>query len=253
MTVPEREITYAGWQGVGYIIQDPTTGAGACLITGGAAGAEMLAAIGVIALALSGFVKTNALIVEGDTNLWGLEEFPIIPEIGGYIIAGATFLWGYLPKYEQISTTEGFLAEIANPQNKIFYFIGHGWDGGLSLYGGKESVRSTQITGSSTSFTYVHIDACKSASVAEAFDSHASLGYNSYYASAVDFWYFDIPYLLCLCVGSKIKTAKDYAMGSYSSPGILSIRKWFLKKAFGVSDDNLEPKAENEEMRLIKW
>lgn len=39
---PEREFDYGKWHGVGYIIQDETTGAGAYLISGGAAGGGLL-------------------------------------------------------------------------------------------------------------------------------------------------------------------------------------------------------------------
>jgi hypothetical protein len=45
--VPEEEITYFGWRGCGYILYDPETGAGACLITGSAAGAQSLIVIGI--------------------------------------------------------------------------------------------------------------------------------------------------------------------------------------------------------------
>lgn len=65
VTVPEREIIYAGWQGVGYIIQDPTTGAGACIISGGAAGAADLIGIGTWLSAEEKFVDGQALIVKG--------------------------------------------------------------------------------------------------------------------------------------------------------------------------------------------
>ena len=42
VTVPQMQITYNGWTGVGYIIIDPTTGAGAYMISGGLNGALML-------------------------------------------------------------------------------------------------------------------------------------------------------------------------------------------------------------------
>ncbi|MBU0533160.1 hypothetical protein KKB44_06730, partial [Candidatus Micrarchaeota archaeon] len=253
--VPEREITYCGWQGVGYIIQDPTTGAGACMITGGAAGAQMLAAIGTVAYEVAKFIGTTALIVEGDTSFWDWKEAPnIILEESKHIVGGATYLLGYFPIYEEISTTKGFLAEIANPKYKLFYFMGHNSGGGLSLHGGKESVTIEQIKGSSTSFDYVHIDACKSVGVAEAFDSNASLGYSSYYASVVDFFYFDIPYLLYLCKGEgvSIKEAKDYAMSSYSLPRVLLIRKWFLEIVLKLQNDNFNPQIKNEEYEFVK-
>jgi hypothetical protein len=39
VTVPQREITFNGWTGVGYVVVDPTTGAGAYMISGGVGGA----------------------------------------------------------------------------------------------------------------------------------------------------------------------------------------------------------------------
>ncbi|NKE73370.1 transglutaminase-like domain-containing protein [Candidatus Manganitrophus noduliformans] len=36
--IPKREITHGGWRGVGYVVQDPTSGAGAYLISGGLLG-----------------------------------------------------------------------------------------------------------------------------------------------------------------------------------------------------------------------
>ena len=39
---PERQLTLGPWSGVGYILQDETTGAGAYLISGGLAGGGLL-------------------------------------------------------------------------------------------------------------------------------------------------------------------------------------------------------------------
>jgi hypothetical protein len=41
VTVSQTQITYNGWTGVGYIIIDPTTGAGAYMISGGLSGGEL--------------------------------------------------------------------------------------------------------------------------------------------------------------------------------------------------------------------
>jgi hypothetical protein len=40
--VPERDLQRQGWSGVGYIILDPDTGAGAYLISGGINGGEII-------------------------------------------------------------------------------------------------------------------------------------------------------------------------------------------------------------------
>jgi hypothetical protein len=245
--VPEEEITYFGWRGCGYILYDPETGAGACLITGRAAGAEILMGIGMIVLGIYNFTNRVALIVEGDTREWIFKiETPIFPEIGGYIIAGAMFLCGYSPIYKEISKAESFLREIANSKNKILYFMGHGWEDELWLWGGKEKVTETQIKGTPTShLVYVHLDACRSAGLGKAFirqaDRQALLGYNSLYAGPIDFFYFDIPYLLFLCVGASLETARNFALFiSYSRPHVISARALALK-ARGYKPDIFKP------------
>ena len=54
VTVSKTQITYNGWTGVGYIIIDPTTGAGAYMISGGLGGAMILMlALGFALLALA--------------------------------------------------------------------------------------------------------------------------------------------------------------------------------------------------------
>jgi hypothetical protein len=241
--VPEEEITYFGWRGCGYILYDPETGTGACLITGGAAGAYALMVIGIIVLRIYNFTDRMALIVEGDTSFWIFEiEPPIFPEIGGYIIAGAMFLCGYSPIYKEISKAESFLREIANSKNKILYFMGHGGRDELWLWGGKEKVTETQIKGTPTShLVYVHLDACYSAGLEDAFirsqTRQAVLGYDSMYAGPIDFLWFDIPYLLRLCMGSSLESAKNYALIMHSRPWIRFLRKLILKKRFKTSDE----------------
>ena len=54
VTVSKTQITYNGWTGVGYIIIDPSTGAGAYMISGGLGGAMILMlALGFALLALA--------------------------------------------------------------------------------------------------------------------------------------------------------------------------------------------------------
>jgi len=64
VTVSENNITVAGWVGVGYIISDPETGAGAYRISGGANGAELTA---------DGLRNMRAMTLSGMLN--GLKEF----------------------------------------------------------------------------------------------------------------------------------------------------------------------------------
>ena len=61
VTVHEKTINYKGWKGSGYIIIDPTTGAGAYLINGGANGAIILAIIGAIFLLVALVAFTGGL------------------------------------------------------------------------------------------------------------------------------------------------------------------------------------------------
>jgi hypothetical protein len=53
VTVHQADITAHGWTGMGYILLDPETGAGAYKISGGANGAIVLIAIVLMALALA--------------------------------------------------------------------------------------------------------------------------------------------------------------------------------------------------------
>lgn len=77
VTVPQTEINFNGWTGVGYIIIDPTTGAGAYMISGGLGGA-------ILAFVLIAILAFLAL-----TALGG--EFVLIPLIVLYL----TPLYGY--------------------------------------------------------------------------------------------------------------------------------------------------------------
>jgi hypothetical protein len=57
-TVSQNNITVGGWTGVGYIIADPDTGAGAYRISGGANGAQVIiSAVGMTALTILSFIQ----------------------------------------------------------------------------------------------------------------------------------------------------------------------------------------------------
>jgi hypothetical protein len=57
-TVSESSITVAGWTGVGYIISDPDTGAGAYRISGGGnGGLVIISAVGMTALTILSFIQ----------------------------------------------------------------------------------------------------------------------------------------------------------------------------------------------------
>jgi hypothetical protein len=67
VTIHERPITESGWKGAGYTLIDPTTGAGAYIIEGGANGGWALIAVGILAwiaagVALPGLIAGGAFI-----------------------------------------------------------------------------------------------------------------------------------------------------------------------------------------------
>jgi len=61
VTVSKTNITYNGWTGVGYIIIDPLTGAGAYMISGGMSGAHLI--VGALILLLSGFFLSLSILL----------------------------------------------------------------------------------------------------------------------------------------------------------------------------------------------
>lgn len=47
VTIPEQDLVVSDWNGIGYIVSDPTTGAGAYIISGGVGGANNVSAQGL--------------------------------------------------------------------------------------------------------------------------------------------------------------------------------------------------------------
>jgi len=62
VTVPEKEIQYYDWNGTGYIIQDPDTGAGAYMISGGITGGKSSNIEKLVALLLNATLKWGTKI-----------------------------------------------------------------------------------------------------------------------------------------------------------------------------------------------
>ncbi|MEW6006759.1 MAG: transglutaminase-like domain-containing protein, partial [bacterium] len=190
--IPEREITCFGWQGTGYIIQDPITGAGACLVSGGAAGAETLVTIGFYVDHFEKFAENKALIIEGE-SVSGTKDFRDQMQFiwfwySGWLVTGATYLLGWCPVLKKIFTYKSFLTEISRPNYEVLYFVGHGSGGDLILdndlldvfIDGNPlgAVTSGQISGVSTDYTFVYIDACEGLPAAKAFKFKCALGYD---------------------------------------------------------------------------
>ena len=64
VTVPKTDISYKGWSGCGYIVIDPTSGAGAYMISGGESGSEFQYAFWTVMLVLA-WVAVIAGIIAG--------------------------------------------------------------------------------------------------------------------------------------------------------------------------------------------
>jgi len=70
VTVSQREIRFNGWNGVGYTVIDPTTGAGGYIISGGLAGGALLKLlIGIMAWLLSPSEASAATVAEQATEM----------------------------------------------------------------------------------------------------------------------------------------------------------------------------------------
>jgi len=68
VTIPKREITYNNWIGIGYIILDPNTGAGAYMISGGLGGGSTTedAGWGLIQNAFAGLLVIASVLQAGE-------------------------------------------------------------------------------------------------------------------------------------------------------------------------------------------
>nr|WP_263324589.1 polymorphic toxin-type HINT domain-containing protein [Neobacillus sp. Marseille-Q6967] len=70
VTIPEKELTYYDWQGTGYLVMDPKTGAAGYMISGGAAGGSTSFAVDMAALVglidnFIGLIAAVSLIASG--------------------------------------------------------------------------------------------------------------------------------------------------------------------------------------------
>jgi hypothetical protein len=187
--VPEEEITYFGWCGCGYILYNPETGAGACLITGGAAGAETIFVIGIWVLAFKTFSENNALIIEGEPLPSPIEiiknPFYLFQEAwfsySIYLSIGSTYLAGWCPIFYRARYASFWLKEVAKSNYKILCHFGHGSEEGhlvLSWFP-PESIQVYEIKSIETQhYEFVFINSCYGAAHARAFKATCSLGYD---------------------------------------------------------------------------
>jgi hypothetical protein len=262
--VPEEEITYFGWRGCGYILYDPETGAGACLITGGAAGAEILEALGeIIDLLTTWFEEEKALIVEGENRLVveikkGITNVLriIFAWIRINIAKGATFLLGYCPIYKRICSPEKFLQEVGKTEYKILYHTGTSDSLSLDLdiefkrYEGLPEpvitvidVSADEIKEINTShFKFVYLSGCKTAGTTttktdlhEAFKSKCFLGYtkrvNPFYTWNGEIWFWAVTIVFNLSVKKAVdftlhKRNSDKWPAKWYGDGNTILRRW---------------------------
>ncbi|MBN4054462.1 hypothetical protein JYT87_02000 [Nitrospira defluvii] len=106
--VPQQEITHNGWTGVGYIVQDPISGAGAYLISGGLAGGSNNTG-GSLVLPLPEIpTGIAALVVRILTNSSGL-ALGQVPVLGSTTMAISIPLPLPVPGVETILTVIGLI------------------------------------------------------------------------------------------------------------------------------------------------
>jgi hypothetical protein len=102
VTVSQTQINFNGWSGVGYIVIDPTTGAGSYMISGGLGGAEIFGlvlfamALTLVVLAFSGvglvlgilgFAAAIGAIIAGTQLMWGqAESADILKCLGTFMV-----------------------------------------------------------------------------------------------------------------------------------------------------------------------
>jgi len=147
--IPEQEITYYDWRGVGYIVMDPETGAAGYLISGGLSGGGSVVAMNLSTLVdtiietITSYYKNKiALIVTGAVFLPSLvEKHPVIfflPEVFSLYDEACAFqslfISGYYP-YWLINPKDDEVLKILEKSPKIFFFSGHGFSDKLALTG----------------------------------------------------------------------------------------------------------------------
>ncbi|MEW6104247.1 MAG: transglutaminase-like domain-containing protein, partial [bacterium] len=242
--IPEREITYYGFQGTGYIIQDPVTGAGACMISGGAAGAESLITMGVFVDLFEIFIENTALVIQGED----ISILPVLESIpywySSFMALGAIYFLGYNPIYMRIHTKETYLNEVAKSKYKILYHCGHGAkDGGLILdnellikTGYNGYVDASHINSIDTNhYKFVYIDSCYGASVAQAFKSTCQLSYTDWVFGVISIDFAQWFWLGMILGNLTVKESYEDAKSGFI-PIFLPI------KLYGNGDINLKTK-----------
>ena len=71
ITIPEREVSIAGWTGTGYIVLDPVNGTGAYMIDGGLAGGALAYCLSTLGLLIMGVILFAMLGLSGGGSFVG--------------------------------------------------------------------------------------------------------------------------------------------------------------------------------------
>ncbi|MDI6734805.1 MAG: transglutaminase domain-containing protein [bacterium] len=264
VTIPERNIQYYDWEGVGYIIMDTDTGAAAYRISGGTDGAVILARLGAIIPAIGEFFGEKALVTEGESRWypWGtvigiitggvytLLEFAYV-DFQTDMALGSLYVMGYCPIFKRTYNYHEFIDEIAKPKYKILYHAGHGDGGGLILNNDLLFIQDStgtplgfvegyQVNEVPTShYNFVFLDSCESnQDILREFASSCSLGYDIKVGGGLGMLFDMVFWLTCL-KGLTINEANTKAEG-------------FTKK-FSLMWDFHTTLNGNKDIKLRRW
>ena len=142
VTIPASNLQFGSWSGVGYIVEDPLTGAGAYQISGGLSGSIVerkwpgLAPSPPNAPAPKRPSAILAVGIAPCANIWcslgdrWVNDFTVAETIGGTL---HSFGYNVYVASVSMATLPVLVGTGDQTPNDVFYFIGHGWDGGLVL------------------------------------------------------------------------------------------------------------------------
>ncbi len=127
--ISQREIQYYDWKGVGYIIRDPETKAGAYKISGGYAGGAVADATAVYIkhlISLNNTNKKRAYFLQGNENTY-TEDIDFLTDwvtnCYSKLIANNI---GYMSVLLKLQSKNDFLMAVQDTFTKIIQFMGHG-------------------------------------------------------------------------------------------------------------------------------
>jgi transglutaminase-like putative cysteine protease len=178
VTIPAAEIRLGPWRGVGYIIEDPQTGAGAYQITGGLSGGRMMLIqpglrggtlpateplwpSAVLAVGTPIALTLGSIVDHMLDNQWS-----VLNEVGLPLHAA-----GYNVYINEVlaETISGFVSGSgAQTNNDLFFFVGHGYNGTLVIMNRNsvpQAVSGSQLGG--RRFRIVLLSACATGSTCQ--------------------------------------------------------------------------------------